>query len=327
MTTGLPFDDFRSLLANLGPVDGNAAETARENFRQTGGDRGSPTTIEGVAAWLAGSSGRAHPSVNRPVLAVFAGNHGIAGEGVSPRPPSATADEVELCASGGAAINRLCAAGDLGLKVLDLALDLPTGDISHEAAFDERTAAATMAFGMEVIAGGVDLLGIGDFGVANSTVAAAIAAALFGGKGADWAGAGSGADKTMIMHKAAVIDRALACHTGHFRDPLEVLRRLGGREFAAIAGAVLAARMERIPVILDGYAAMAAAAVLHAANPDALDHCRLAAVPVEPPQAKLASLLGLAPVLAFDAGGSGGAGAAIAMMAVRNVALCRRGGN
>ena len=324
MTSGLPFDDFRSLLANLSPVNATAADAARENFRQAGGDRASPATIEGIAAWLAGWSGRARPSVSRPILAIFAGNHGVAAQGVSPLPQSATADEVALFASGGTAVNRLCAAGDLGLKVLDLALDLPTGDISREAAFDERGAAATMAFGMEAIAGGTDLLGIGDFGVANSTVAAALAAALLGGNGADWVGAGSGGDEAMTAHKAAVVDRALACHAGHLRDPLEVLRRLGGREFAAIAGAVLAARMEKIPVILDGYAAMAAAAVLHAVNPGALDHCRLAAMPAEPVRTRLASILGLKPLLAFDAGGSGGAGAALAMMAVRNAMLCHR---
>jgi nicotinate-nucleotide--dimethylbenzimidazole phosphoribosyltransferase len=128
----------------------------------------------------------------------------------------------------------------------------------------------------------------------------------------------------MMVRKAAVVDRALACHAGHFGDPLEILRRLGGREFAAIAGAVLAARTEKIPVILDGYAAMAAAAVLHRGNPIAIDHCRLASTPVEPAQTKLASLIGLKPLLAFDAGGSGGAGAAIAMMAVKNALLCRQ---
>ncbi|MGN6583717.1 MAG: nicotinate-nucleotide--dimethylbenzimidazole phosphoribosyltransferase [Rhizobiaceae bacterium] len=325
MTSGLPFDDFRSLLATLNQLDAIAAETASAEFRQAGGDRNSPATVEGVAAWLAGSRGRAMPAVGRPVLAIFAGNHGVAAEGVSPRPQSATAEEVALCGSGGAAVNRLCAVGDLGLKVLDLALDLPTGNISREAAFDERTAAATMAFGMEAIAGGADLLGIGDFGVGNSTVAAAIAAALFGGSGGDWVGAGSGADEVMIARKAAVVDRALACHAGHFDDPLEVLRRLGGREFAAIAGAILAARIEKIPAILDGYAAMTAAAVLHKANPAALDHCRLASAPIEPAQAKLAALVGLKPLLAFDAGGSGGAGAAIAMIAVKNALLCRQG--
>ena len=324
MTSGLPFDDFRSLLADLAPVDAAAAVKAAAEFRQAGGDRDSPATLEGIAAWLAGSSGRVVHAVRRPVLAIFAGNHGLAAEGVSPRPQSATAEEVALCGSGGAAVNRLCAVGDLGLKVLDLALDLPTGNISREAAFDERTAAATMAFGMEAIAGGADLLGIGDFGVGNSTVAAAVAAALFGGKGADWVGAGSGADEAMITSKATVVDRALAFHAGHFGDPLEISRRLGGRELAAIAGAILAARMEKIPVILDGYAATAAAAVLHAVNPAALDHCRLASTPIEPAQAKLADLIGLKPVLAFDTGGSGGAGAAIAMMAVKHALLCRQ---
>ena len=124
-----------------------------------------------------------------------------------------------------------------------------------------------MAFGMEAVAGGVDLLAIGDIGVGGSTAAAAIFAALYGGSGADWTGPGSGADAAMIARKAAVIDRGLALHGAHLKDPLEVLRRFGGREFAAIAGAILAARMEKVPVVLDGFAATAAAAILHRANP------------------------------------------------------------
>ena len=95
-------------------------------------------------------------------------------QGVSPRPVEATARAVELCAAGGAAINQICLANDLGLKVFDLALHLPTGDITREAALDEHGCAATMAFGMEAIAGGADLLCLGDIGVGNSTVAAAI---------------------------------------------------------------------------------------------------------------------------------------------------------
>ncbi len=180
---------------------------------------------------------------------------------------AATANAVELCAAGGAAINQVCIANDLGLKVFDLALHIATDDITEDAALDERGCAATMAFGMEAIAGGADLICLGDLGVGNSTVAAALCAALFGGSGADWVGAGSGADAAMQARKAEVVDAALAFHGDALRDPLEALRRVGGREFAAIAGAILAARMQKIPVLLDGFAATAAAAVLHAANP------------------------------------------------------------
>ncbi|RUZ16527.1 nicotinate-nucleotide--dimethylbenzimidazole phosphoribosyltransferase, partial [Mesorhizobium sp. M7A.F.Ca.CA.001.04.1.1] len=144
-----------------------------------------------------------------------AGNHGVTRHGISPRPVAATANAVELCAAGGAAINQICIAYDLGLKVFDLALHIPTADITEEAALDERGCAATMAFGMEAIAGGTDLLCLGDLGVGNSTVAATLFAALFGGGGADWAGPGSGADTAMQARKADVVDAALAFHGGH----------------------------------------------------------------------------------------------------------------
>ena len=114
----------------------------------------------------------------RPVVAIFAGNHGVARHDVSPRPVEATQRLVELAAAGGAAINQICIAHDLGLKVYDLALHLPTGDFTEGAALDERGCAATMAFGMEAVAGGVDLLAVGDIGVGGSTAAAAIFAAL-----------------------------------------------------------------------------------------------------------------------------------------------------
>ena len=124
----------------------------------------------------------------RPVVAVFAGNHGIAPAWRVAAPGRGDAAPGRACAAGGAAVNQICIAHDLGLKVYDLALHLPTADFTEEAALDERGCAATMAFGMEAVAGGVDLLAIGDIGVGGSTAAAAIFAALYGGSGADWVG-------------------------------------------------------------------------------------------------------------------------------------------
>jgi nicotinate-nucleotide--dimethylbenzimidazole phosphoribosyltransferase len=235
----------------------------------------------------------------------------VAAHGVSPRPVTATAEAVELCAAGGAAINQVCLTYDLGLKVFDLALDLPTGDITREPALDERGCAATMAFGMEAIAGGSDLLCLGDMGVGNSTVAAALLAALFGGEGRDWVGPGSGADEAAVARKAAIVDQALDLHGPHLDDPLEALARVGGREFAAIAGAILAARMERIPVLIDGFPATAAAAVLHKVKPGALDHCLLASLSPEPGHRRAAEFIGMEPVLDLGIGHGEGVGAAL----------------
>lgn len=325
MTSALPFDDFRNLLANLPPADTVAENRVRTLFAKADKPENSLGRIEDIAAWLAAWSGRAPPAVTRPLVAVFAGNHGVTRHGISPRPVAATANVVELCAAGGAAINQICIANDLGLKVFDLALHIATADITEEAALDERGCAATMAFGMEAIAGGTDLLCLGDLGVGNSTVAAALCAALFGGRGADWVGLGSGADAAMQERKAAAVDAALAFHGASLRDPLEALRRVGGREFAAIAGAILAARMQKIPVLLDGFTATAAAAVLYAANPGSLDHCLLAGLSVEPGQVRAAVRLGLRPLLDLGMSHGEGVGAALAAGLVKAAALTSSG--
>jgi len=193
------------------------------------------------------------------------------------------------------------------------------------AALDERSCAATMAFGIEAITDGVDLIALASIGVGGSTAAAAISAALFGGSGADWVGAGSGAEAAMIGRKAETVDHALALHSGHLEDPLEVLRRLGGREFAAIAGTIIAAR-KQTAVLLEGFAATAAAAVLHRANPAALDHCLLAYVAAtEPGHRRLAEKIGLTPLFDLGMGEGEGTGAALAAGTVKAAALIHSG--
>jgi nicotinate-nucleotide--dimethylbenzimidazole phosphoribosyltransferase len=322
--SGLPFDDFRALIKRLPALDERAATRVRDDFGRMDKPKNSLGRIEEVAAWVAASTGRL-PAVLRPVVAIFAGNHGIARNGVSPHPVEATQRFVELAAAGGAGVNQLCAAHDLGLKLYDLALDLPTADFTTDAALDERGCAATMAFGIEAVTDGVDLIALASMGVGGSTAAAAISAALFGGSGADWVGAGSGADAAMIGRKAKTVDHGLALHSGHLEDPLEVLRRLGGREFAAIAGTIIAARTQ-VAVILEGYAATAAAAVLHRANPAALDHCLLANVDVtEPGHRQLAKKIGLTPLLDLGMGEGQGAGAALAAGTVKAAAHIHSG--
>ena len=324
MTSGLPFDDFRNLLANLPGPDEAAVAAVRERDAQLTKPAGALGRLEGLAEWLAAWTGRP-PAVTRPLVAVFAGNHGVVERGVTPFPPSVTAQVVENFAAGGAAINQICIANDLGLKVFDLALDYPTADITQEPAMDEKNCAATMAFGMEAIAGGTDLLCIGEMGIGNTTIAAAICHGLYGGEAADWVGPGTGSEGEVLARKIDAVASAVALHKPHLNDPLEVLRRLGGREIAAMAGAILAARMERIPVIIDGYVCTAAAAVLHAANPSALDHCIVGHVSAEPAHAAALEKIGKEPILSLGMRLGEGTGAALAAGIVKAAALCHSG--
>jgi len=322
--TGLPFDDFRALLRDLPGPETAALIAARDRDRQLTKPPGSLGRLEEIAMWLAAWTGRP-PAVNRPLVAIFAGNHGVTKHGITPFPPSVTQQMVENFAAGGAAINQICSTFDLGLKIFDLALDYPTGDITCEAALSERDCAATMAFGMEAIAGGTDLLCIGEMGIGNTTIAAAINLALYGGTAEEWVGPGTGSHGELLERKINAVTTAVEFHRAHLDDPLEILRRLGGREIAAMAGAILAARVQRIPVLIDGYVATAAAAILKAANPTALDHCLIGHVSGEPGHLKAIEKLGKTPLLALGMRLGEGSGAALAAGIVKAAAACHSG--
>lgn len=217
---------------------------------------------------------------------------------------------------GQGAINAMAEHLGAGLKVFDLGVEAPTPDITEDPAMSARVCAGTMAFGMEALASEPDLLLLGEMGIGNTTIAAALCAALFGGTGADWAGPGTGIDASTLAHKQRVIDRALERHRSLLTGPLECLCAVGGREFAAIAGAILGARLQGVPVLLDGFAVTAAAAVLHQLRPDALDHCMVAHQSVEPGHARLLAALKLRPLLNLDMrlGEATGAGAALSLV-------------
>jgi nicotinate-nucleotide--dimethylbenzimidazole phosphoribosyltransferase len=295
--TGLPFDDIRRLMADLPSANREAIDQCRERDAQLTKPPGALGKLEAMAEWVAAWQGSYPPRISRPVVAVFAGNHGVVAQGVAAYPAEVTAQMVANFQSGGAAVNQICKTFDLGLKVFELALEKPTRDITQDAALDEADCAGTMAYGMEAIAGGCDLLCIGEMGIGNTTIAAAICHGLYGGKPEDWVGPGTGIDAEGLKRKAGAVARAVELHGAHLHDPLEVLRRLGGRELAAMAGAILAARTQGVPVLLDGYVATAAAAVLHAMRPDALDHCMAAHCSAEPAHRNLLKKIGKEPIL------------------------------
>jgi nicotinate-nucleotide--dimethylbenzimidazole phosphoribosyltransferase len=291
------FEAIRQLMTQLPGPDRDAAAAARARDRELTKPAGSLGRLEDIAEWLAAWQGRHPPAVERPLAAVFAGNHGVVDQGISAFPQAVTAQMVANFQAGGAAVNQLCLTFGIGLKVYELALERPTRDITREAAMDEAECAATLAYGMEAVAEGADLICIGEMGIGNTTIAAAIAHGLFGGQAEDWVGPGTGLDAAGMARKADVVRQAVARHAGHLDDPLEVLRRLGGREIAAMCGAMLAARFGRVPVLIDGYVATAAAAVLQALDATALDHCMAAHRSAEPAHGALLDKLAKRPIL------------------------------
>jgi nicotinate-nucleotide--dimethylbenzimidazole phosphoribosyltransferase len=319
-----PFEDVRRLIATMPGPDEAAVAAVRERERNLTKPAGSLGRLEWLVEWLAAWQGKAIPTIDRPLVCVFAGSHGVAARGVSAYPPDVNRQMLENFAAGGAAINQICATFNLGFKVFDLALDMPTADIVEDAAMDERTCVATMAFGMESIAGGTDILAVGEMGIGNTTIAAAIYAALLGGAPETWVGRGTDVDDAGYARKVEAVKTALARHAGRLDDPLEVLRRLGGRDVAAIAGAILAARLQRVPVVLDGYVATAAATVLHALHPRAIDHCVAGHLSAEGAHREVLERLGKIPLLALGMRLGEASGAALAVGLIRAALACHR---
>ena len=275
-------DEIRALSTQLPGPDLEAGTAAAARQAQLTKPAGSLGRLEELAVWLATWQARHPPRLDHPRTVVFAGNHGVAARGVSAYPASVTTQMVRNFIAGGAAVNQLCRIVDADLRVYEMNLDQPTGDIVEGPAMTEEECARAMAYGMMAVEPGIDALALGEMGIGNTTSAAALCAGLFGGDAVLWTGPGTGVAGEALDNKRRAVARAAALHRPAARDPLDLLRRLGGLELAAIAGAVMAARLGRVPVVLDGFTATAAAAVLFAADPQALDHCIVAHVSAEP---------------------------------------------
>jgi nicotinate-nucleotide--dimethylbenzimidazole phosphoribosyltransferase len=323
--SGLPFDDIRNLVAQMPGPDEDARAAAAARQGQLVKPPGALGRLEDIAIFIAGWQGREIPQVNRPTVAVFAATHGVAARGVSPYPSEVTKQMVATFTDGKAAVNQICGVFGAGLRVFDLALDMPTPDIVERDALSEAECAATMAFGMEALAGEPDLLCLGEMGIGNTTVAAAIFHGLYGGEAADWVGPGTGATGEVLARKIEAVRDAVARSRAHLDDPLEVLRKLGGREVAAMAGAILAARLQRVPVVLDGYVVTAAAAALKALDPHALDHCLAGHVSAEPAHRAVLERLGLRPILDLGMRLGEGSGAALSIGVIKSALACHAG--
>jgi nicotinate-nucleotide--dimethylbenzimidazole phosphoribosyltransferase len=315
-------NSIRELIARLPEASEAAREAAQARQAELTKPPGSLGRLEEITAFLTAWQGKPEPSLDRPLVAIFAANHGVAAKDVSAYPAQVTRAMVENFAAGGAAINQICKVNGLDLKVFDLALDTPSNDIAEGPALEEKEAAAHFAFGMDTVPNTIDLLCLGEMGIGNTTIAAAIYYGLYGGTAADWVGCGTGVDNRGLARKVSAVSAAILRHREHLADPLEVLRRLGGREIAAMAGAIIAARMKQIPVVLDGYVVCAAAAILHAANKAALDHCLAGHVSAEGAHREVLRRFGKEPLLDLRMRLGEGSGAALAYGIIKAAVAC-----
>ena len=204
-------------------------------------------------------------------------------------------------------------------------LETPTADIVVEPAMTEEECAKAMAYGMMAVEPGIDVLALGEMGIGNTTAAAALCGGLFGGDGEMWTGPGTGVAGPALEAKRRAVGDAIARHRPAARDPFDMLRRLGGLELAAITGAVMAARLGRVPVVLDGFASTAAAAVLYAADRHALDHCVVGHVSSEPGHRRLVDRIGQQPLFDFGMRLGEASGATLALAVLKAAAACHNG--
>ena len=312
--------EFERLLSESPEADLDAREKAQGRNAVLTKPAGSLGRLEEIAIWYAGWRGEAAPQVQAPQIVIFAGNHGVTAQGISAFPSEVTAQMVANFAAGGAAINQLAQQAGAALSVVQLKLDTPTADFTHGPAMTEEELLEALQAGWDAVDRNADLFVAGEMGIGNTTAAAAICYGLYGGAPSEWVGAGTGLDADGIAHKSTVVARAVELNRPS--GPLDVLRCLGGREIAAMVGAYARARHSRIPVIIDGFIATAAAAVLHELAPESLDHAIAAHRSDEKAHDALLKRINKAPLLDLGMRLGEGSGAALAILIVKAAIAC-----
>jgi nicotinate-nucleotide--dimethylbenzimidazole phosphoribosyltransferase len=328
--------DLETTLAAVRPADETAMAAARDLQGRLTKPAGSLGTLEELSVRLSGLAGACPPPLPTPAtIAVFAGDHGVHAQGVSPWPQEVTAQMVANFVAGGAVVNAFARQAGADVMVVDVGVAIPlhggatlldanvrrgTRDLSVEPALtrDEARAAVEVGIGVAaaLVANGAKCLLTGDMGIANTTPAAALIAAFTGSDPAVATGRGTGIDDATLEHKVEVVRRALALHRPDPADPLGVLAAVGGLEHAALTGFILGAAAHRVPVIVDGVIAASAALAAAAFAPDAVAAMVAGHRSAEPGASVALAHLGLEPLLDLGMRLGEGSGAALALPVV-----------
>lgn len=314
--TDRPFDDIRALTENMPSADMAMQANVFEVVRDFSADLKPFGRVEPHLASIAAWQGASLPTIQRPLVAVFAGTHGVAKTLFGDDYIHLAKARIQSLTEGSAAVRGIAADAGAAFKVYEFGIEHPSENFTDTPSLSERDCAAAIAFGMEVVAEGADIIVLGNAGLGAAAAAAGVAHGLFGGTADYWAGGVGQQAKARI----AAVEQGTQNHKDLLKDPLDVLRLFGGRDLAGIVGAIIAARHQRIPVILDGYVVCAAAAVLHEIDADAVSHCISAHVTAEPAHRALLDRLDMQPVLDFGLNIGDGTGGAFAMHVLKAAA-------
>ena len=317
------------LAASIEPLDATAMQEARARQQVLTKPAGSLGRLEELAVQIAGITRQAIPVIERKAVIVMAGDHGVTAEGVSAYPSEVTAQMVLNFLHGGAAINALARQEGARVVVVDVGV---AGELHSPALVERKVAygtanmthgpAMTRAQMLAAIQTGtatfeeqrvVELVATGEMGIGNTTASSAIAAALLQLPVEQVTGRGTGLDDEQLAHKVRVIERALTVNTPDADDPLDVLAKVGGLEIAGLVGVILAAAAQRVPVVIDGFIASAAALIAVELNATIADYLIAGHTSVEKGHALILKRLGLSPLLVLGLRLGEGTGAVLAM--------------
>ena len=313
-------DRITSLLSDLPAVDPDAAAAVRERAEHVLRPSGALQRLDDIAVHMAGWQASSRPTAERPAVLVFAADHGVAAAGVSNYPADVTAAMLAAVRAGKATVNAFARAAGATVAVFDVGVGDPTGDIRTTSALTperlDRVAEIAIAAVDEAAANGADIIALGELGIGNTTISAALPASLLGGDPGRWVGRGTGVDDDGLARKRDAVEAAVRRIAG-VTDPIEVLREVGGAEHAAMAIACIRARHHRIPVVLDGYITASAVLPMQVARSGALDHCIVGHLSSEPGHRLLVEHLGMAPLLDLGMRLGEGSGAVAALPLIR----------
>lgn len=321
MTRQITSADLAAELDSLSPPSQQHGDAIVARSQQVLRPAGALGQLDDLAVWMARWQRSETPAVRAPVGLVFAADHGVAIEGVSAYPADITAAMLAAVRMGKASICAIAASVGATVTAIDVGVGEPTGNLRVEPALThERFAKAFEAGRVAVRESSADLLVLGELGIGNTTAAAAVTAKLLGGEVDEFVGRGTGIDDAGWATKRDVVRDAVQ-RIAAISDPLEVLRQVGGAELAAMAGAMVQARVDSIPLVLDGYIATAPAVALAAVSADLVAHIRAGHRSAEPGHRLALARLGLDPILTMDFRLGEGTGA---MAAVPLIALACR---
>ncbi len=317
--------EFKKLLMKQPNSNLEIENQASERNNQLTKPPGSLGRLEELAIWYSSWRGELAPKLRSPQVVVFAGNHGVTAQGISAFPSEVTQQMVINFQHGGAAINQLCKAFGAKLDVIALDLDKPTADFTTGPAMSEAECVKALTIGWNAVDKSTDLFVAGEMGIGNTTSAAAISYALYGGSASDWVGRGTGIDDIGLEKKAQVVATSLISNPTSTKNGIEALRCLGGRELAAMAGSIASARAKSIPVILDGFICSAAAACLENTISGSLDHCVAGHESNENAHRALLGYLKKEPILTLGMRLGEASGGALAIAVLQGALACHSG--